>query len=488
VRTTVAGQEWLAGVSPHVTAAPDWALVIPAPVVALLLLLWTVGRAKKSADDVADTMRAGAEVLTGGKVGAKPKAATQDQVKSLEADVAALTASQKEQIAALERKLDAMNAALVAAGQAQLLGAEEKARRNEAVTGIVAEGGAAAERFEQTVLADGELDLAALKAEARADAERSAEKWRRIGALARGVNDGEALSAYEEAHRLQPGEFWTCVELCRLYQRWKGDIVAARRAAEAAERAARGEREQSVAKHELGTVLLTSGDLVAARSAFEAYVADCERLAASNPGSAEAQRDLSISLNKLGEVLVKAGDLAGAQARFEASLGVAERLSVQNPGSAEAQRDLSVSLERLGDVLVLAGDLAGARARFEASLGVAERLSVQNPGSAEAQRDLSVSLIKLGDVLVKAGDLAGARARFEASLGVLERLSVQNPGSAEAQRDVWVTLWRLAELPGGGVTWAQVRDRLEAMQTRGALFPADQQFLEQARAKAAAEG
>ncbi len=391
VRATVVGQDWLSGVAPYVAAAPDWALVIPAPIVFFVIAIYAIGKARKEVEEPAGTFRKGLETV--GLAPPAPKPATQGQLRSLEADVAALTAAQKEQIAALEKKLDAMNAALVAAGQATALGGEEKARRNEAVTGIVAEGGAAATQFEAGLLAGGDLDLTALKAEARADAERSAEKWRRIGALARGVNDAEALAAYEEAHRLQPEDFWTCVELARLYRSWKGDIVAARRVAEAAERAARGEREGAVT---------------------------------------------------VGELFVDIG-LAG-------------------------------------------GDLVFARTGAEKAHTYFEAFAASNPGSAEAQRDVSVSLERLGDVLVKAGDLSGARARFEASLGVRERLSAQNPGSAEAQWDVWVTLWRLAAMEGGGVRWGQVRDRLEAMQARGVLFPADQQFLEKARVKAAAEG
>jgi len=94
---------------------------------------------------------------------------------------------------------------------------------------------------------------------------------------------------------------------------------------------------------------------------------------------------------------------------------------------------------------------------------------------------------KLGDVLVKAGDLAGAKARFEACLGVSEKLAAQNPGSAEAQRDVWVSMWRMAKMEGSGVSWALVLARMQAMKDRGVLFPADEQFLEQARANAAGE-
>ncbi len=42
-------------------------------------------------------------------------------------------------------------------------------------------------------------------------------------------------------------------------------------------------------------------------------------------------------------------------------------------------------------------------------------------------------------------------------------------------------------MEGSGVSWALVLARMQAMKDRGVLFPADEQFLEQARANAAGE-
>ncbi len=282
VRDTAAGQDWLAWAQPSIDAAPDLALVIPAPILALGLLVWSVGRARRSAQEAAETMRAGASALTGGRIKDNPKPANVDQVKALEAQMQALSAAQRAQVAALEAKLDAMNVVLVASGKAAPIGAEARAKRNDAVIGLVADNSAGAKALERSVLAGqgldpkalersvlaGQgLDLEALKTEARSDQQRAVEKWRRIAALARGVDEGEALAAYEEASRLDPSDFWTWVELSRLYRRWKGDLASARRAAEAAAANAHSDRDRTVADDAIGDVLVLAGDLAGAKRA-----------------------------------------------------------------------------------------------------------------------------------------------------------------------------------------------------------------------------
>ncbi|MFO1145317.1 MAG: hypothetical protein U1E33_01585 [Rhodospirillales bacterium] len=458
----------------HAARLPGTIVLIAAPLILLALvglgLNWTFG--------IVEGYRKGADILHGGA----PDPATQQGQEEIRRQLDAARAEN----AAMQAKIDAILKAVSPPAGAAPLSPAEQAAKEGAVAGLVADPQPAAQGAARDLAAgDVAAGFDALEREARAAEVSAAEKWRRLGALAAGVDTARARAAYEQAFRLDPADFWTCVALARLRQQ-AGDLRAAGDAARAAEKAARTDRERYVANFWVGDVLVKAGDLAGARVHLEEGLTIAERLAAQNPGSAEAQRDVSVSLEKLGDVLVKAGDLAGARSRFEKSLELRERLAAQNPGSAEAQRDVSVSLEGLGDVLMQAGDLAGARARFEEDLAIAERLAAQNPGSAEAQRDVWVSTIKLGDVLVKAGDLAGARARFDQRLVIAERLAAQNPGSAEAQRDVWSVLWRLASLPDSRVTWQQVVAKMEAMQAKGTLAPPDVPFLQQARANAAA--
>jgi len=336
-------------------------------------------------------------------------------------------------LAQVMARLDRLDVDRILAGAAPL-GVVERELRNAAAAEIVAEASPATSAAAREIAA-GEIARACaiLERDARAASEDAAERWRRLGALVLGIDAAKALAAYEEAFKLQPSDFWTCIELGRL-RNASGDLRGAHQAAFAAERAAQSERETSVALNALGNVLVKAGDPAGAKARYEASLQIRERLAAQNRRSVTAQRDLSIGLIKLGDVLVQMGDLAGAKARYETSRQIRERLAAQNKRSAEAQRDLAISLTKLGSVSEKAGDLAGAKARYEASLQIAERLVAQNRESALAQRDLSVSLDNLGYVLVKAGDSAGAKARYEASRRISERWPGREDESKEAIR------------------------------------------------------
>ena len=98
-----------------------------------------------------------------------------------------------------------------------------------------------------------------------------------------------------------------------------------------------------------------------------------------------------------------------------------------------------------------------------------------------------VLLIERGDARMAQGDVSGALESYEARHAITERLAASDAGNAGWQRDLWVSLWRLREIPESGVTWGDIVTRMEAMQAKGTLLPTDVEFLETARAEAAAE-
>ncbi len=361
---------------------------------------------------------------------------------------------------------------------------ETIAARKEAVTDLVTDPAPAA-KIAAGEIASGDISKGfdALENEARAAESKAAAKWRRLGALASGVDTTRARNAYEQAFKLDGSDFWTCVALARLREE-AGDTESAKEAALKAVRLASGMRERAISKSEVADAESKLGNLLAAQRIYEEVEADFSGIAKRNPGSAEAQRDVAVSLNKLGDLLVKSGDLKGARDRYEEGLRVSEHLAAMNPGSAEAQRDLSVSFDRIGDVLVESGDFAGARVRYEESLRVSELLVEMNPGSAEAQRDLSVSLDRIGGVLFMSGDLAGARDRFKDSLRVSERLAEMNPGSAEALRDLIVGYANMGEMFPGQGWWAKANTIAERLSSEGRLAPVDLWMVEDSRQRA----
>ena len=286
---------WLIGYVPEVldnfiANAPFWAIALATLLTGIGMLGGLIWAGMNAAEK-------------GGKVWRMLKALPADPKKAIRDVVSPDPAAKRKDIEGLDTKvvahgdllaqmkaqLDRMEAKGVAEG-AVPLGPEERTRRNTAAAEIVAETTPTA-RAAARELAAGDLAgaISTLKREARADMVAAAEKWRRLGALVRGANTTEARAAYEEALRLEPDNFWTCIELSRLRQE-AGDLNSARVAALAAERAARADRDHLVAAGALGDVLREGGDLAGARSRHEAGLAVRERLARENPGSAEAQR------------------------------------------------------------------------------------------------------------------------------------------------------------------------------------------------------
>lgn len=338
------------------------------------------------------------------------------------------------------------------------------------------------------------------------DVARTAGQFRELASVAALDSIANAVRLYRRAADLDPGDVWTWINLARL-QEAAGNLVEARRAAEAARQYAEDARDQMAAHGELGDICIAegaltsakehfhaamqvadaavtadpenewkmrdlsiaqdrlgdieriTGDLGAARERFMAGLAIGEALVIREPGNAEWQRDLSVSHNKLGDLESTVGNLAAARARYESSLAICEDLVLREPGNAEWQRDLSVSHNKLGNIEMLTGKLDAARERYVASLAIREGLASREPGNAKWQRDLSVSHAKLGDMEVEGGDPDAARARYSASFAIFEALALREPGHAEWQRDLSVSHSKLGDLEkkAGNLTAAQVR-------------------------------
>lgn len=370
--------DWL---DPYVYQVPDGLLVFGAPTVVFVLALVAL----KGAYELWDTYVRAGDAIAGRK---KPDPATQDGQQAIQRQLS-------EIIAVLENR------------QSQPLAAEAEEAREAAVADLVEDTSAAAEEAASD-LAQGDLDqgFAVLEREARAAEAMAVDKWRRLGALAAGVDTARARAAYEEAFRLDPTDFWTCVFLARL-RREAGDLDAAQQAIKPIKAAARSEREHAVAENEAGDVLLRAGDAAGAKHHYEAGLVAAQLLAAQNPGDAQAQRNLSVSLAKVGDVLlVGYRNPEGAGPYFYRAAEIARRHAA--PHCLEAQRDVAMGLSKLGDASVEIKDGAAAHQQYTASLDIFERLAAAKPGSLQAQRDVLTGLRKLADALVMTKDWAGA--------------------------------------------------------------------------------
>lgn len=304
--------DWL-GLDAHVQQAPDCLLILGAPAVVAVLGLFVL----KVVHELWDTGRRLLDTIAGRR---KPDPATEEGQQEIQRRLDDLEAAQARQARAI---LDA-----VRERQPQPLPGDARAAQTDAVADLVQDQAEPAREAARD-LAQGDLEqgFAVLEREARAAEAMAVEKWRRLGALATGVDTARARAAYEEAFRLDPGDFWTCVFLARL-RRQAGDLDAAQVAVGAMEAAEKSERERSVANNEAGDVLFRAGDVAGARRRYEASLEVAERFAAANPASAEAERDLAVSLAHVGDILLFGeGDPVAAKPFFERALRIAKRLA-----------------------------------------------------------------------------------------------------------------------------------------------------------------
>jgi tetratricopeptide (TPR) repeat protein len=287
------------GLDDWVDRVPDWAVLAIAAVVLIAFVrgpLWWLFKLLRRIFDPKGAKRAAP--ATGADMEAMEARAKAAEERAAAAEKVAL---------ANTAKLDQILSVLAANTNPSQVDATVQAGKEAAAERIVEKGDAAqqkaADLIAQGRLAEG-FDLLAADAETGDAAQ--AQKWRDLGALAYGVDTARALAAYERAAALDPSDFWTQIYCAWLYQE-AGRLQDARRAAEAAERAASTDRERSVAGGRIGDVLVKAGDLSGAKARFEESLALAEKLAAANPGSAEAQRDLIVSCAKLAGIFPKQG-------------------------------------------------------------------------------------------------------------------------------------------------------------------------------------
>jgi hypothetical protein len=125
--------------------------------------------------------------------------ATQKDLAGLEGKFA----SQRALLEQMKVQLDRLTKSSEAGAPA--LTPAERERRDDAAAALVAERSPAADAAARAIAAgDFGAAVATLERDARAASADAAERWRRLGALARGVGTAKALQAYEAASGSSP--------------------------------------------------------------------------------------------------------------------------------------------------------------------------------------------------------------------------------------------------------------------------------------------
>lgn len=361
---------------------------------------------------------------------------------------------------------------------------ESAAAQAAAATSLAAAGDPSAKAAAND-LAAGALEQAfdTLERDARAGAANAAEKWRRIGALAFGVDAGRSMRAYEEAFKLDRKDFWTGIFLARL-RGLGGGLDQAIECAEAARESAQNEEQRSLAHAELAMIALGRNDGPGAVTAANQAVVSAKTWLATNPQDQPALRDMAARYSLLGDACITQSDAARARDAYQAGLEIARKLGAAAPNDATLARVVADCLEKVSAAYSRLSAHQEAVTAGEESLAIRRKIAGQPQSGAVEHRALAGGLNTLGEVRRMAGDVAGAREAFSESLALSKKLAAQDVANPAAQREVWVALWRLAQIEGSGVSWREVAETMGQMASSGGLSDADQRFLAEAKRRA----
>ena len=255
--------------------------------------------------------------------------------------------------------------------------------------------------------------------------------------------------------------------------------------------------ETATASSDIGAHTAPNRPLTAAEATAQREIEGARRRLLRDPDDAGHQHDVLVADRVLGDLFFSGGDLVRARQAYALLLEDARRYAANYPRTLACQVEISVAEEKIGDVMMAQGDLAAARTAYEDDLSIARRLFAASdtmpsldPRRTKRFNELyvSISLQKVGDVLAAQGDLAGARSNYSEALSIARRLALASPNDREIQRDLAVYLWHLAEFGGASVGWADVVTQLETMAAKHMITQDNQNWLPEAKRRAAALG
>ncbi len=234
----------------------------------------------------------------------------------------------------------------------------------------------------------------------------------------------------------------------------------------------------------LGSAQRDGGDYAGAVVSYREGVAVARKLVAAD-ASTSNQRRLANLLASLSRLRPPALPLDEARRAAEEGLAIRQQLAARDPGDTIVARDVNSSRENLGYVLMAAEDPAGAIAQFEQGEASNRQLLAGDKSNVGLALDLDLASEDIADALKALGDTPGAIARYTQVQASFERLAATTEGDVRMQRNISRIMRKRAELPGGGVAWAAVKAKYEALDAAKQLAPADRYYLNQARTNAA---
>jgi len=196
-----------------------------------------------------------------------------------------------------------------------------------------------------------------------------------------------------------------------------------------------GQSEFFIGSHEYN-----SGDFSRARSAFQAYKALANRLAAMAPDNPKYRQEVGYADSNLCSVAEQPPIDAAAAIRYcTASLAETEKAGRGQKAGAATMRDLAERHAWLADAYFLADDLSRAKAERHAQEDMLNKLITADPRNMDLKDSWVVLQLALAKIEVREGDKNGARQRFEKALSAVEtmlRFDPTNHQWAQSRADI----------------------------------------------------
>ena len=95
--------------------------------------------------------------------------------------------------------------------------------------------------------------------------------------------------------------------------------------------------------------------------------------------------------------------------------------------------------------------------------------AAEHPDGPELQIDVAYGYGNLGDTELEQGDKAAALLDLRRAVDIARQFGAKDAGGVGAQMVVADALDDLAQIPGSGVSWAEVAARFQAMEVTGRL-------------------
>ena len=134
---------------------------------------------------------------------------------------------------------------------------------------------------------------------------------------------------------------------------------------------------------ELGETYRLARDYHSALHEFQAAEALMLTIVGSNPTFEAWRRDLVVAQQKVGDVMLATGNLTDAESAYRTALTSAELLITDRSGNPEWRRNVHVLQNKLGDILQARRDYQKALAAYETAHDVMSRLNGEDPANAQ---------------------------------------------------------------------------------------------------------